>query len=80
MSAQVSTTVCTENKKNTVSPHLDTHCSSSVKKNENNKNNLKICCLLSTQQNFGNNFSVAWLVTICGCGILNNTEPSSWLS
>ena len=68
-----STTVCIDNKKNGISPHLDTHCSSpSVKKNENNKNNSKIYCWLSRQdfeQDFENNFSVARLVTVLGCGL-----------
>lgn len=66
----VNITVCYDNKKNVVSPHVDTLCSPLVKKNENNKKQFKMFCLLSRQQNFENNFSVSRLVTTLDCGML----------
>lgn len=89
--APVSTTVCYDNKKNVVSPYLDTLCSPLVKKVKINKKNNKMFCLLSRPQNFENNFSVTRLVTILDYGVLLSqnhlvrfkknqaSSPLSWL-
>lgn len=68
--APVSTTVCYDNKKNVVSPYLDTLCSPLVKKGKIKKKNNKMFCLLSRPQNFESDFSVTRLVTILDYGVL----------
>ena len=88
--ASVSTTVCYDNKKNVVSPYLDTLCSSPLIKKVEKKN--EMFCLLSRPQNFENDFSVTRLVTILDCGVLLSqnhlvrfkkknqaSSPLSWL-
>ena len=67
--ASVSTTVCYDNKKNVVSPYVDTLCSSPLVKKVKKKKK-EMFCLLSRPQNFANDFSVTRLVTILDCAVL----------